>query len=66
MDQAGRDIAHHRRKRQAGILGPDNRHNIPVRKEIRMMSDYEIDRFFRAINSAKNNRVGQGHLNRKL
>ena len=58
VDYAVRAIAHHRRKRQAGMLGPDNRHRVPVRKEIRMMSDYEIDRLFRAFNSAKNNRVG--------
>ena len=50
------DLHRHRRKRQAGIMGGPKK-KLPVRKEIRMMSEKELDLFFRAVNSAKTNRV---------
>ena len=50
------DLHRHRRKRQAGIMGGPKK-KLPVRKEIRMMSEKELELFFRAVNSAKTNRV---------
>ena len=50
------DLHRHRRKRQAGVMGGPKK-KLPVRKEIRMMSEKELDLFFRAVNSAKTNRV---------
>lgn len=46
-----------RKKRQAGTP-------LRVRKEIRMMSDKEIQTFFAAVNSAKRNTVSIINLNR--
>ena len=59
ISKTAQDIEHHRRKRQAGFMGPENRRRVPLRKEIRMMSDRERELFFRAVDSAKRNTVGQ-------
>ena len=56
------DLYNHRVKRQAGTMGMLPRKNLPVRKEIRMMTERERALFFKAVNSAKRNTVSDLNL----
>ena len=47
------ELEHHRRKRQAGVMGPN--HRVPLRKEIQMMTEREWNLFFEAVNIGKLN-----------